>query len=72
MSQKKLPKINRDSGKGATGYQWDNGLQAFGNPMDAIERREFDKKFQEDYRALYPQPAKPKSRKKIMLKNDNL
>jgi hypothetical protein len=30
MSQKKIPKINRDSGKGATGYQWDLGREAFG------------------------------------------
>jgi hypothetical protein len=53
-------------------YDWDAGAIVFGDPMDAIRKREFDKKLQEDYRALYPTPAKPKSRKKIMLKNDNL
>jgi hypothetical protein len=72
MSQKKLPKINRDSGKGATGYQWDNGLQAFGNPMDAAERREFMKQYDKDYNAMYRAENKPKCRKKMLRKNETL
>jgi hypothetical protein len=51
MSQKKLPKINRDTGKGATGYQWDNGNIAFGDPRDITRRKDFlrdyDKAFRE-------------------------
>jgi hypothetical protein len=72
MTKKKLPKINRDSGKGATGYQWDNGNIAFGSALDAIERREFMKNYDKEYRQMYKKPVKPKSRKKIILKNELL
>jgi hypothetical protein len=44
----KKAKVNYPTG--GNGYGWDLGSVAFNNPLDASKKREFMKKFQEDYR----------------------
>jgi hypothetical protein len=53
-------------------YDWDAGAIAFGNPLDAIRKREFMKQYEKDYAALYQKEKKDKDRSKILRKNDNL
>jgi hypothetical protein len=73
MTKKKLPKINRDTGNRSDGgYKHDNACIAFGNPMDAIGKREFMKQYERDYNAMYVKEKKDKDRSKILRKNDNL
>lgn len=35
---------------GGNGYQWDNGVIAFGDPMDVTKRKEFLRQYDKDYR----------------------
>jgi hypothetical protein len=73
MTKKKLPKINRRRAAGSgSGYSHDNACVAFGNPMDAIEKREFLKKYERDYNEMYRKETKEKDRSKILRKNETM
>jgi hypothetical protein len=69
--KKRLPKVNRYTGN-ATGYGWDNAALAFGDPFDLISKRDCRKEWEKDYQALYRADPKPKSRAKILRKNEML
>jgi hypothetical protein len=53
-------------------YDWDAGAIAFGDPMDAIKKREFFKQYEKDYNAMYVKEKKDKDRSKILRKNEML